>query len=241
MFSFASNRPRNFGVYLEYSRIDIRELIANYEEDFNEACSYMDAEHLTRFAQAFYLFKDDTFENVWWRVENRVHDLAEEKGALDLYHLTNIVRSFSRSQQNKLSGSEKLFRHLEPLILQNLDKTTPRDLSHIVYSYSVRNAGNPELYKAFFERIHYFIDQGDDFDYPTMFNLIYFLLFRDSKDERIWSHIINSTLNQDDMLPIVYYKPFKYSKLWLEAHFKDWDISSYVERFWYAEQYFNQA
>jgi hypothetical protein len=27
----------------------------------------------------------------------------------------------------------------------------------------------------------------------------------------------------------------------MKAHFKDWDLTDYVDRFWYAEQYFNQV
>lgn len=114
-------------------------------------------------------------------------------------------------------------------------------MSHLAYAYSVRNSGNPELHTAFLARIHSLIDQGEEFDYPTMFNLIYYLMFRESKDERIWQHIMESTMNIDDTLPIVYYMPFKYSKLYLEAHFKHWNITEYVEKFWYAEQYFNKA
>lgn len=69
-------------------------------------------------AQSLYLLKDETFENIWWRVENRIHELAEVKGALDSYNVTNILRSFSRSQQNQMAGSEKLFVHLEPMTIK---------------------------------------------------------------------------------------------------------------------------
>jgi hypothetical protein len=36
-FSFASNKPRNFGVYREYARDEIDELLAHYENDFCDA------------------------------------------------------------------------------------------------------------------------------------------------------------------------------------------------------------
>lgn len=122
---------------------------------------YLDADHLTRFAYSLYLMKDENFENIWWRIENRVHELAEEKGALDMYHITNILRAFSKSQENKTAGSEKLFVHLEPHIINGIDELSARDLSHIAYAYSVRNSGNPELYKAFLARLNHFIDKGE--------------------------------------------------------------------------------
>jgi hypothetical protein len=75
-------------------------LLAHYEHDFNDAASYLDGEGITRLAQVMYLLRSKEYENVWWRIENRVHDLAEIKGALDTYILTNILRSFSKSQEN---------------------------------------------------------------------------------------------------------------------------------------------
>jgi len=43
-----------------------------------------------------YVFKTGEFENIWWRIENRTNELMEE-GKLDIYHVTNITRAFSRS------------------------------------------------------------------------------------------------------------------------------------------------
>jgi len=97
LFSMMSNRPTKAGVYTQYAKDDIEAVIAHFEQDFLEMCSHLDAEGLTRFAQTLYLMKSKNFENVWWRIENRVHELAEEAGALDHYHITNILRSFSRS------------------------------------------------------------------------------------------------------------------------------------------------
>lgn len=138
-YSFASNKPRDFGVYKQYAKDEIRELIALYEHDFMDIPQHLDAEHLTRFAQVMYLLKDETFENIWWRIENRVHELAEQKGALDTYHVVNILRSFSKSQQNKMAGSPKLFVHLEPFVIKSLGTLSARDLSHVAFAYSARN------------------------------------------------------------------------------------------------------
>lgn len=52
-----------------------------------------------------------------------------------------------------MSGSDKLFIHLEPIVLKNIDTLDCRDLSHLMYGYGVRAAGNPEIYKAFEKRM----------------------------------------------------------------------------------------
>jgi hypothetical protein len=78
-------------------------------------------------------------------------------------------------------------------------------------------------------------------DYPTVSNVIYYLMFTDSKDEKVWRHVIESTLYQDDVLPITYYKPFKFSRFYLKHNLPQIDIQEYVDRFYYAERYFNQV
>lgn len=48
-----------------------------------------------------------------------------------------------------MSGTDKLFIHLEPIIMREMSTINARDLAHLAYAYSIRSAGNPELYTAF--------------------------------------------------------------------------------------------
>jgi len=41
------------------------------------------------------------------------------------------------------------------------------------------------------------------------------------------------------VLPLIYYKPFKASKPFIQHHFPEWDITDYTDKFWYAERYFS--
>ena len=91
--------------------------MAHYEEDLMEASKHLDGDGIAKLAQVMYLLKTSKFENIWWRIENRVHELAMVKNGLDVYQITNILRAFSRSQDNFMSGSEKLYIHLEPHII----------------------------------------------------------------------------------------------------------------------------
>jgi hypothetical protein len=96
-------------------------LIAHYEDDLVNSVQHLDADEVTRLAQAMYLLKSAKYENVWRRIENKVHDLIEdEESGLDAYHVTNLLRAFSRSQNNTMAGSNKLFVHLEPFIIRNM-------------------------------------------------------------------------------------------------------------------------
>jgi hypothetical protein len=50
-------------------------------------------------------------------------------------------------------GQEKTFTHLEPIVIKNLQGLSSRDLSHLMYSFAVRGAGNPALHAAFEKRL----------------------------------------------------------------------------------------
>ena len=118
LFSYASDRRMSNGSYSAYAREKVDSLLALCEDDLCEICPLLNSEEIVRLSMALYLMKSSRYENIWWRVENRVHDLAEEKGALDSYHISSIIRSFSKSQDNIMAGSDKLFYHLEPLIIK---------------------------------------------------------------------------------------------------------------------------
>ena len=109
-------------------------------------------------------------------------------------------------------------------------------MSHIMYAYGIRGLGNPELHKAFERRLQL---DADKLDYPSLFNVIYYLMFRECADETIWRKIVDNTTNQKEVLPVIYYKPFKASKLFIRQRFPDWNIEDYVDKFYNAEKYFN--
>ena len=67
--------------------------------------------------------------------------------------MTNLLRSFSRGQNKKMAGNDKTFYHLEPVVMEGVDSANMRDLSHLMYSYSIRSAGNPDLYQKFDARM----------------------------------------------------------------------------------------
>jgi len=44
---------------------------------------------------------------------------------------------------------------------------------------------------------------------------MYYMLFRENANETIWKGFIESTLDNTDTLPIVYYRPLKIGKLFM--------------------------
>jgi hypothetical protein len=52
LYSLASNRPNDFGVYKVYAAEDVDELLSHYEQDLKDAVvdGHLDGDHLTRLA-----------------------------------------------------------------------------------------------------------------------------------------------------------------------------------------------
>lgn len=136
-----------------------------------------------------------------------------------------------------MNGEDKTFYNLEPIILKNIDSISDRDLTHLMYAYSIRAAGNPELYAAFDKKL---MEIAGRLDYPGLFNAIYYLMFRESKCQATWDKIIDATINQDETLPITYYRPFKASYYYLKGAMPETKfLREYQDMFFDAEQYFS--
>ena len=58
-YTFASCKPKTFGVYRHYAAEELEELLSHYEYELCEAAEAADGEHLTRIAQAMYIMKTD--------------------------------------------------------------------------------------------------------------------------------------------------------------------------------------
>lgn len=141
---------------------------------------------------------------------------------------------------NKTFGKDQTYYNLEQVIIKKLDSINDRDFSHLVYAYGVRNVGNPELHKAFEQRID---KVAESLDYPSLFNVVYYMLFRENQNKKIWQRLIQGTLNNSEILPLKYYRPFKASYHYLQGKFPDLktdeNFIDYQHKFFYAERYFN--
>jgi len=112
-------------------------------------------------------------------------------------------------------------------------------VTHVAYAYGVRNVGNPELHKALEARINQSVE---NMDHPSLFNAIYYLLFRENGNRDLWNKIMRATLNNKEILPIIYYRPFKVSAAYLKGRYpgieKEDLFIDYEFKFFYPERYF---
>jgi hypothetical protein len=119
-----------------------------------------------------------------------------------------------------MCGRDKTFYLFEGVVLKGLSEVSDRDATHLMYSYSVRGLGNPELHKAFEKRLD---EMASNLDYPSLFNAFYYMLFRESGNRALWEKLVNATIANPDILPITYYRPFKAAKYYLQSRFQGKD------------------
>jgi hypothetical protein len=79
-----------------------------------------------------------------------------------------------------MAGKDKTYFNMEPRIIKDLEKINDRDLTHLMYCYGARNVGNPDLHKAFEKKL---VQIADRLDYPSLFNAVYYLLFRENANK----------------------------------------------------------
>jgi hypothetical protein len=53
-----------------------------------------------------------------------------------------------------------------------------------MYSYGARGAGNPEIHKEFEKRLEEM--EAKDLDYPSLFNVVYYLMLRGNTNRKVW-------------------------------------------------------
>lgn len=82
-----------------------------------------------------------------------------------------------------MAGSDKTYFALEATVLKGLSSLSDRDVTQLMYAYSVRNVGNPELHKAFLQRLE---SMASNLDYPSLFNAIYYMLFTENQNKALW-------------------------------------------------------
>lgn len=176
----------------------------------------------------------DTLQ-VLTRVEKRALDLIDN---LDEFHLTNIVRSFTRMKGHKCFGKDSTFIALEQKIMKKFDNFDFKSLSYIMHAYGMREQGNPDFHKKLTDKIK---THSELMDYQVLGNVVYYLMFKDNKDEDIWLKIVKNVLKNDPIIPIRYYKPLKMSKFYIAHHFPSIDLVDYSNKFFHPERYYNAS
>ena len=233
LYSITSNKGRylgkNGGVLLHAVKTIVNE--ADYE--LRDSIEFLDGNHLSRLVQALYLSGAEDLDPLLWRIEHQMIDLKDE---LAPDQIASIFRAFSQMYKGKGYGRKETFIIFEPIILKHLESFSTRELSNIMYFYGFYEYGNPELHKAFVEKISKDIHT---YDYQTLYNVIFYLMFQDIKDQDLWQNVINVVIDQEETLSMNIYRPFKYSKFYIAHHCPDLDLGPYIDKFWHAERRFD--
>ena len=107
---------------------------------------HLDMEYTTRLVQGLSLMGQRGNGITLMRCDD---NLLKNLETADAYQFSSILRGFGRMYQGYSFGQDASFVKYEPKILKEINSFSPRQLSDIMYAYSIREQGNPELHKAF--------------------------------------------------------------------------------------------
>lgn len=100
----------------------------------------------------------------------------------------------------------------------------------------MREQGNPEFHKKVLKRL---AEEDKPLDYQTINNVLYYLMINNNKDEKLWSKLVQNTVENNGYISVRQYTPFKLSKFYIKHHFPNMDIRDYTDKFFYPERYYN--
>lgn len=56
-------------------------------------------------------------------------------------------------------------------------------------------------------------------------------MFRENDNKVLWERVVKATLNNKDILPIIYYRPFKAANIYLKHRFPEMENSELLDDF----------
>lgn len=233
LYYYASNYQKDDILSIHREQENQEKLLDAYEYELLDAIQFWDSEHLTKLTQAFYLLNSRKFPHIWKRLEHKTIDEAKN---LDSYNLTHLTRSFTRNKIFSGFGSDKLFNDLEPKVIEKIDEFDMKSLSHVMHTYSFREQGSEHLHKKFLKRLE---SNDEQLDHQTVNNLMYYLMFTDNVNEKIWTQLVQHTLQNNLKIPVPYFTPFKFSRFYLNHHFPNTDFTDYFDQFFFPERYYS--
>lgn len=210
-------------------------MMSLYEYELIDSVQLCDPDHLTRLATVYSLFCSNDLLEILTRVEKKALDEIDN---LDEFHLTNIVRAFTRTRGVKHFGKDSTFVALEQKIMKKFDNFDFKSLSYIMHAYGIREQGNPDFHAKFLAKIK---SLDELMDYQVLSNVVYYLMFTDNTDKDVWIKIMKNVFDNPKVIPIRYYRPLKMSKYYIKHHFPEIDLTDYSNKFFYPERYFNAS
>lgn len=116
-------------------------------------------------------------------------------------------------------GTNHTFGHLEAGVLNHLDSLPALDASHLMYAYAIRDCGSDKLHEKFMQILS---TEAKKMDYPALFNAVYYLMFRNCADEKIWHEVVDRASRIEEVMPLTYLRPFKFAAQYCSHHFPHW-------------------
>jgi hypothetical protein len=236
-YSYASNKPTNYTIDTFYPHKDLVEkFIKSYEHDLLDNILKMDQNDVSRLCTSLYLLKSDHVDLFINRVERNLLKLKEN---IDPFVLWTVLKSFSKMKESKMVGSDRFFDELEPVVISFIetDKYNMDQFSDILYSYSIRGSGSEKLNKLFDTKVNNDMDKVSN--YRTMYNVLWYLLFTENKNEQTWLKLLDKYNQIEGKLPLVYYRPFKLAAYYLKYLFPHINTFEFTDKFYYAEQLYD--
>eukprot|EP00826_Nyctotherus_ovalis_P055165 TRINITY_DN7310_c0_g1_i7.p1 TRINITY_DN7310_c0_g1~~TRINITY_DN7310_c0_g1_i7.p1 ORF type:complete len:755 (+),score=208.02 TRINITY_DN7310_c0_g1_i7:73-2337(+) len=223
-------RPKHLGPMLEKAQQNIKELLAHYEEMILDSIDKLSAADLIKLLQGMSGLKVDGYEHVLHRIEKQIVLLKDKLTHNDL---ADVIWTFAHANNGALWGRDKTFEQLEPLFMSKADQLNHWQVSRCAYTFAARKHNSEPLFQYLDQRLQ---KELCNMHYGSLHNVAYYLLMREVSDEQFWKDFVNRVLAIPEVLPLIYYYPFKLCWQYLEGFKPEWDVSMLGQKLWWGER-----
>jgi len=223
-------RPRHLGSMIETAQQNIKEFLAHYEELILDSINKMLPADIVKLLQGMLGLRISDYPNILHRIEKQIVLLKDK---LTHNELADVIWGFAHVNNGALWGRDKTFEELEPIFMKKAKLMNHWQVSRCAYTFAARRHNSENLFKYLDKRLH---EELPNMKYASLHNVAYYLLMREIKDEQFWKDFVNRTLAIPDVLPLIYYFPFKLCWQYLEGFKPEWDASVFMEKLWWAER-----
>lgn len=144
---------------------------------------------------------------------------------------------------NLMCGSDKFFSDIEDTVIEftNKNQFSFEEFSDIAYAFSIRGNLSDKMKKFFNQYIEKNINKCTT--YHSMHNIMYYFMFTDYINVKIFQTLVQNYLKVKAKLPLVYYRAFKLFDFYIancaEKEKLIHDSYDLREKFYYAEQLYD--
>jgi hypothetical protein len=213
---------------------EAQKLLEHFFDALENQIPKMTVEGLTRLALGVSLLRLENFNDIFLKIERA---LSKNVSKADAFQTATLIYAFSKGNDGQGAGKDKFYQDFEPLVTKHWESFNSHEKSRIYLAYAQRALVSKDLKDKVFGP--WIKKSLPTLDYHDLANVAYGLMYEDVADKATWKAFARNVITQKLVCPMLYYRPLKLARYYMDALFPEWDYSQYEDTCFEVERYYN--